>query len=88
MEKLTRGEFEILYDIHYETLVPSDKPDWIIIKSLENKGLIMQIHEEGKVIAYTETVYGAELINGWDYDDWATELRYQRLHDKKKNWRA
>ena len=85
MKELTRKEYEILHDIFYELIGPEDKPDYSVINSLENKGLIMKVHEKGEEIAYEVTVFGAEIIRGFEYDDWYAELHYHRSNISQEN---
>lgn len=78
MKELTRAEYAMLHDIFYDLVEPRDKPDYAVINSLENKGLIMKVYEKGDVIGFEITVFGSEIMRGFDYDDWFAELRYNR----------
>lgn len=78
MKELLRAEYAMLHDIFYDLVEPKDNPDFKIINSLENKGLIMRVYDEGELIGYEITTLGSEIIRGFDYDDWFAELRFHR----------
>jgi len=83
MALLTKAEFSVLFDIHYDKVDLEKRPDIVIVRSLENKGLVITSYEEGKVFEYVETTYCKDLFESGEYDDWETELRFNRLHEGK-----